>query len=101
LAIVGALTPFFVHWVDRGLRQTFDGVALSCRSYDLYDVAAGAVAVGAALFLVAGGRRERAQLAWRLPLAVLVVALSVFHVERAVTSDPECPPVGAPTEPLA
>jgi oligopeptide/dipeptide ABC transporter ATP-binding protein len=100
IALLAVLTPFVIHWIDRGLRQTLDGVVVSCRSYDLYDVAAGVVAVGAALFLVGGARQHRSQLLWRLPLAALVVALSAFHVHRAVTSDPQCPPVGAPVERL-
>jgi oligopeptide/dipeptide ABC transporter ATP-binding protein len=100
LALFAAITPFVFDWIDRGLRQTWDGTVLSCRSYDLYDLAAGALAIGAALAMAAGSRHHRGQARWRLPLAVVVVALSAFHIQQAVTTNPECPPVGAETEPL-
>jgi oligopeptide/dipeptide ABC transporter ATP-binding protein len=101
VALFASLSPFLFDWIDRGLRQTWEGTVISCRSYDLYDLAAGAVAIGAALAMAWGSRHHRGQARWRLPLAVAVVALSAFHIQQAATTNPDCPPVGAPTEPLA
>jgi oligopeptide/dipeptide ABC transporter ATP-binding protein len=101
VALFASLTPFVFDWVDRGLRQTWEGIVVSCRSYDLYDLAAGVVAIGVALAMAAGSRHHRGQARWRLPLAVAVIALSAFHIHQATTTNPECPPVGAATEPLA
>jgi oligopeptide/dipeptide ABC transporter ATP-binding protein len=100
VALFFGLTPFLVDWVDRGLRQTFEGIVVSCRSYDLYDLAAGGIAIVASLLVLGATFAHRRQAVWRVPLAVAVIALSAFHIHQAATTDPTCPPPGAQTDPL-